>query len=167
MDIFDRPKGATRTGQAAFATLRRALILEPVQAIENCRDVGLAESGLQPSIGVPKRTARTITCSVGANLYSYRCSNCGKLRRSGISWPTPTRKLHPYPFCCSRPAEPDLQLSTVIRYIQNQELSSSTQELQRRIRRGAETLQCAARSTIPFPSRQFRLDAAPTELTAF
>ena len=59
------------------------------------------------------------------------------------------------------------QLSTMIRYIQNQELSSSTQELQRRIRRGAETLQCAARSTIPFPSRQFRLDAAPTELTVF
>src|SRR6516165_6909021 len=58
------------------------------------------------------------------------------------------------------------QLSTVIRYIQNQEHSSSTQELQRRIRRAVETLQCAARSTIPFPSRQFRLDAAPTELTA-
>ena len=59
------------------------------------------------------------------------------------------------------------QLSTVTRYIQNQEHSSSTQELQRRIRRAVETLQCAARSTIPFPSRQFRLDAAPTELTAF
>jgi putative transposase len=52
------------------------------------------------------------------------------------------------------------QLSTVIRYIQNQEHSSSTLGLQRRIRRVVETLQCAARSTIPFPSRQFRLDAA-------
>ena len=69
--------------------------------------------------------------------------------------------LHPYRFCYSRPAEPDLQLSTVIRYIQNQEHSSSTLGLQRRIRRVVETLQCAARSTIPFPSRQFRLDAAP------
>ena len=66
LDISDRPKGATRTGQAALATLRRARILEPVQAIENRRDVGFAESGLQPSIGVPKRTARTITCSIGA-----------------------------------------------------------------------------------------------------
>jgi hypothetical protein len=45
--------------------------------------------------------------------------------------------------------------------------SSSTQELQRRIRRAVETLHCAARSTIPVPSREFRLDAAPTELTAF
>ena len=53
------------------------------------------------------------------------------------------------------------QLSTMIRYIQNQEHSSSTLGLQRRIRRVVETLQCAARSTIPFPSRQFRLDAAP------
>ena len=59
------------------------------------------------------------------------------------------------------------QLSTVTRYIQNQEHSSSTLGLQRRIRRVVETLQCAARSTIPFPSRESRLDAAPTELTAF
>jgi len=59
------------------------------------------------------------------------------------------------------------QLSTVIRYIQNQEHSSSTLGLQRRIRRVVETLQCAARSTIPFPSRESRLDAAPTELTVF
>jgi putative transposase len=59
------------------------------------------------------------------------------------------------------------QLSAVIRYIQNQEHHHRRKSFRRRIRRAVETLHCAARSTIPVPSREFRLDAAPTELTAF